>query len=119
MDKRLALLFAAALFFSACSSPPSKDEQTETAERNAMTPLKQHYPGAVMGFDFHGPVVDVSVDLNGMMDLSDDEDAALKAEAVKRWRAAWEQTHPKQHAVLTVRILDFRGNVNWKRTIRI
>lgn len=83
-----------------------------------MTPLKDHYPDVVMGFDFHGNSVDVSVDVNSENDMDDSKDAAMKAEALRRWRSAWMQTHPGAHGTLTVRILDFRGTVYWKGTIR-
>ncbi len=102
----------------ACNSQPSPDEQRETTERAAMTPLKDHYPDVVMGFDFHGNTVDVSVDVNNEMDLDDPKDAAMKDEALRRWRTAWMQTHPGQHGTLTVRVLDFRGQLSWKGTVR-
>lgn len=112
--------FAAAavlLTLIACNAQPSPDEQRETTERAGMTPLKDHYPDVVTGFDFHGNSVDVSVDPNGEMDLDDDKDAAMKAEALRRWRAAWTQTHPGAHGTLTVRVIDFRGTLYWKGTV--
>jgi hypothetical protein len=113
----LAVL-CAVLALSACGGP-SPQEQIETSERAAMTPVKDTYPDVVMGFDFHGPVVDMSVDLNKEIDMDDPAEAAMKADALKRWRAAWLQTHPHQHAMLTVRILDFRGTVTWKQTEKV
>ncbi len=102
----------------ACNAQPSPDEQRDTTERSAMAPLKEHYPDVVMGFDFHGNTVDVSVDLNKEIDLDDDKDEALKAEALRRWRTAWLRTHPGENSTLTVRIIDFRGEVSWKGTVR-
>lgn len=102
----------------ACNAQPSPEEQRDTTERAAMTPLKDHYPDVVMGFDFHGNTLDMSVDPNGEMDLDDSKDAAMKAEALRRWRAAWMQTHPGAHGTLTVRVIDFRGTLYWKGTVR-
>ncbi len=108
----LALLIALA----ACSSSPSPQERVETTERDAMQPLKTHYPDVVMGFDFHGTTADVSVDLNEEIQMDDAKENAMRAEAVRDWRAAWLRAHPHEHAKLLVRILDFRGNVTWKST---
>ena len=33
------------------------------------------------------------------------------------WRSAWLRAHPGEHAKLTLRVLDFRGNVNWKQNV--
>jgi len=83
-----------------------------------MAPLKAAYPGAVMGFDFHGPVVDVSIDMNGLEDLDDDTEAAMKKAAVTRWRSAWIATHPRQHATLTIRLIDFQGRPEFTFTTK-
>jgi len=112
---------AAALFLmvTACSSAPSPQEQTENTERAAMTPLKTKYPEVVMGFDFHGPVADVSVDSNAELDMDDSVEDAMRNQAFTMWRAAWQKTHPGEHATLTVRILDFRGLVTWKKSGKV
>ena len=55
MDKRTVSLAAILLLLCACSSQPSPQEREETTERDAMTPLKQHYPDVVWVSTFMGP----------------------------------------------------------------
>lgn len=83
-----------------------------------MLPLKAAYPNAVMGFDFHDARVDISIDMNGYIDLGDDGEDALKADALKRWRTTWSSTHQGKHASLTIRFLDFRGNTEYTATTK-
>ncbi len=110
MDSKLPPLLAAALFaLGACASQPSPSQQVHATERAAMAPLKAHYPDVVMGFDFHGTTVNVSVDSNQLYQMDDDKEAALKAEALRTWRTAWLDAHPHQHGTLTMRIIDFRA----------
>jgi hypothetical protein len=114
---RIAGIVAAALI-AACSSPPTSAENIESGERAAMAPLKTAYPDVVMGFDFHGPVVDVSIDMDGLEAMDDDVEAAMKKRAVTQWRSAWIATHPNQHGKLTIRIVDFRGNAQFTETTK-
>lgn len=103
----LALLLVALL---ASCAPPSPQTQIEDAERAALTPFKTQYSDIIMGYDFHGTRVDVSIDLNQYVTLEPDDESALKDEALKRWRSAWLASHPHQHAKLTLRFLDLRGH---------
>jgi hypothetical protein len=114
-----AALALFALAVTACSSSPSPQERIDASERNAMAPLKAHYPTVVMGFDFHGTSVDVSIDTNAEIDLDDSQDAAMRREALVDWKAAWQRAHPGEHAHLTVRILNFRGVEQWKGTTKV
>lgn len=111
----------AALFVAlcACSAQPTADERIDATERAAMQPLKTHYPDVVMGFDFHGTAVDVSVDVNEEIQMDDQAEDAMRAEAVRAWREAWLHAHPHQHARLSLRFLDFRGNTGWKSTTSV
>lgn len=106
-----ALLLVALL---ASCAPPSPQAQIEDAERAAMTSLKTQNPDIIMGFDFHGSGVDVSIDVNQFVTLDPDDEAALEADALKRWRTVWIASHPRQHAKLTLRFLDFRGRVQYR-----
>jgi hypothetical protein len=103
---------------SACSSPPTPQEQAEAQETAQLSPLKSHYPDVVMGFDIHGPRVDVSIDSNGLISMDEDKEDAMKAEALKLWRDAWRAAHPHEHANLTVRLIDFQGNPQFTETTR-
>jgi hypothetical protein len=103
----------------ACSAPPSAQEQAANAEIAALAPLKAKYPGVVMGFDIpNDTTLAVSVDIQALVNAQDDNGKAMNADALARWRAAWQAQHPHQHAPLHVRIVDFRGNVILQGTAR-
>jgi len=118
MLSRLTGTFAAAVMLAACSTPPSAAEKAADAERASMAPLKAAYPDVVMGFDVHGSAVDVSIDLNGMVSMDEDAEAAMKTQAVKQWRTAWLASHPHQHAMLTLRFIDFKGRADFTQTTK-
>lgn len=98
----------AALLLAACSSPPQHGvDDTELA---AVAPLKQRYAGIVMGFDIKpATTLVVSLDLQAYTDADDDTVAALKRDALVRWRTVWAAAHPHDHAALEVRFIDFIG----------
>lgn len=75
-----------------------------------MMPLKRHYSDVVMGFDVRPQsTLIVSVDLQQYIETDDDTIAAIRRDALARWRAAWIAAHPNQHGVLHVRFIDFIG----------
>jgi hypothetical protein len=113
---RRATGIVAAIAIAACSSAPSPSEQSETAERAAMAPLKAAYPDVVMGFDINGPAVNIAIDLNGLISMDQDAEDAMKAKAVSQWRAAWLASHPHEHAKLTIRLIDFKGFPEFTQT---
>ncbi len=83
-----------------------------------MAPLKATFPDVVMGFDFHGATVDVSIDLNGLVSMDEEAEAAMKAKAVKQWQTTWRASHPHRHGVLTVRFIDFQGHPEFTLTTK-
>jgi len=98
-----------AILLAACSSQAPK-QQTDDAEIAAMMPLKRHYSDVVMGFDIRPKTtLIVSVDLQQYIETDDDTLAAMRRDALARWRAAWIAAHPHEHAVLHVRFIDFVG----------
>lgn len=98
----------AALLLGACSSPAPRG--AGDAELAAVAPLKQRYSGIVMGFDIKSATtLVVSLDLQAYTDADDETVAALKRDALARWRAAWVAAHPHAPAVLSVRFIDFIG----------
>jgi hypothetical protein len=106
--RALSVALAAALAV-ACSSP-SPQQRTTDAEIAAMAPLKSRYSGLVMGFDVRPPAtLLVSLDLQQYIETGDDTIAAMKRDALARWRSAWIAAHPHSHAELRVRFIDFIG----------
>jgi hypothetical protein len=95
--------------FVACSSTASR-QSTSDAEIASLATLKQHYPTVVMGFDVqHDTTLVISLDLQSYIEMDDDAVDALKREALKRWVAVWSGSHPRAHATLHVRFIDFIG----------
>jgi hypothetical protein len=95
--------------FAACSSP-SPQQRVEAAELNDLAQLKRQYPDVVAGFDLHPEnTIIISLDLQRYIEMDDDAVAALKRDALARWRSAWIAQHPHEHAVLHVRFIDFIG----------
>ena len=107
------------MLLTACSSPQSPQERAESQELTQLAPLKSQYPDVVMGFDVHGPSVDMSIDLNGLLGMDEYKEDAMKTEALSRWRTAWTSAHPHQHAQLTVRIIDFQGHPQFRETTKV
>ncbi len=108
-DLRLARFVLAAALVAACSSPAQKPS-AEEREIAAMAPLKAHYSDLVMGFDVHpASTLVVSIDLQSYVETDDDTLKAMRSDALKRWRAAWIAAHPRAHATVQVRFIDFIG----------
>lgn len=106
---RLAPLALVAALAAACTSSAQKPS-AEAEEIAAMAPLKHKYSDVVMGFDVHPPsTLVVSVDLQSYIDTDDDTLAAMRRNALARWRAAWIAAHPHAHTTLHVRFIDFIG----------
>lgn len=95
---------------ASCAPQPSAQEQISAKETAALAPLKAKYPDIVVAFDLKGTTeLDIAIDANGYISTGDDAVAAFKARATHDWRTAWSAAHPRQHAVLTVRLVDFMG----------
>jgi hypothetical protein len=109
---RFGRLFAVAwtvCMLVACSQP-SPQQRLHDAEIEALAPLKSRYAGIVMGFDVKPQTtLIVSIDLQGYIDADDDTLAAMRKEALVRWRSIWVARHPGDHAVVSVRFIDFIG----------
>ena len=117
--RRLGFAACVLAAFAACSSP-SPREQRVASEIAAVTPLKQAYPGVLMGFDVRGETMLVaSLDLQAYNDTDDDVNAAMRGAVVERWRHAWSAAHPGEHATLHVRFIDFIGRTLAEKTTTV
>ena len=118
-DLRIFVSTAMAAFIAACSAQ-SPQERVDAAELAAVAPLRQQYSGLVMGFDIRPQDrLIVSLDLQQYIETDDDVIAAMKRDAVARWRAAWTAAHPHEHALLTVRFIDFIGRKVAQETTKV
>ena len=94
---------------AACSGP-TPEQKIHDSELSDLAQLKQHYPDVVMGFDLrHDDTLIISLDLQQYIGMDDDAVAALKRDALARWRSAWIAAHPHQHALLHLHFIDFIG----------
>jgi hypothetical protein len=100
---------ALALLVLGCSSP-SQRQSLEATEITALTPLKQTYPGIVMGFEIErDKTLVVSLDLQTYIGMDDDAATALKHNVFAKWRTVWRAEHSGAHGKLHVRFIDFIG----------
>jgi len=107
--RRLAGIACALVAFG-CSSPSSSRERVTSSELAGVSALKRDYSGIVMGFDVRGDTtLIVSLDLQSYIGMDDDAATAMKRAVVARWRSAWSAAHPRSHATLHVRFIDFIG----------
>jgi hypothetical protein len=106
--RRIATAVLAALL-AACN-PQSPQQGLTDRELAALAPLKQKYAGLVMGFDVHPRnTLVISLDLQEYIETDDDTIAAMKRDALAKWRTAWSSAHPHAHGLLHVRFIDFIG----------
>jgi hypothetical protein len=110
---------AFALAVAACSGQPTHDQAAATEEIAALQPLRAEYDNAVTGFIVKGDQLDVSIDLNTYSTIDEDDVPLLQAEVVRRWREAWAAQHPREHAQLTVRFVDYHGKPFLIKNVRV
>lgn len=95
---------------AACAPQPSAQAQIEAKETAALAPLKAAYPDIVVAFNMKGKTqLDIAIDANGYISTGDNDVDKFKARASRDWRTAWTAAHPHEHALLTVRLVDFMG----------
>jgi hypothetical protein len=93
-----------------CGPQPTPQQQIDAAETASLASLKKAYPDIVVAFNMKGTTqLDIAIDANGYISTGDNDVDKFKALASRDWRVAWAQSHPHQHALLTVRFVDFMG----------
>ncbi|MBV9719507.1 MAG: hypothetical protein JOZ77_09310 [Candidatus Eremiobacteraeota bacterium] len=108
-DLRRARHLTLAVLVAACTSTAPQQQRSD-AELAALAPLKHRYAGLVMGLDIRPQTtLVVSLDLQSYIETDDDTIAAMKRDALARWRAVWIGEHPREHATVRVRFIDFIG----------
>lgn len=94
---------------AACSSPAPSVNPIVAKEQSVVAPLKTKYKDVITGLDFKGRTLVLYVEPNAMYSMNEDAEAAMKAEAVSRWKAAWATAHPGEHGTLKVSVRDYFG----------
>src|SRR5580704_10638781 len=116
---RILAHFVLAALVAACSSQTAQ-QRVQAAELKDLAALKHQYPDVVMGFDLRPRnVLVISLDLQNYIEMDDDSVAALKRDALARWRSAWVGEHPHAHGLLRLRFMDFIGRTVAEETTRV
>lgn len=109
MHRMIAFALCGAVL-AACSQPPAANtDPVQIKEQSAVAPLKVKYKDVVTGTDVQDRTLVVYVDVNNMYSMDEDAEAAMKADALSRWKSVWSSTHPHKHGVLHVSLRDYYG----------
>ena len=103
------MVFAASLAACSQSSAGPAADPVLAKEQAAVAPLKDKYKDVVTGTDVKDATLIVYVDVNSMYSMDEDAEAAMKADALGRWKSVWISTHPRKHAVLHLSLRDYYG----------
>jgi len=108
--RSLGVLAALAYALAGCAQTTAPKANTVTArEQDAVAPLKDKYKDVITGLDVKNRTLVVYVEPNAMYSMDEGAEAAMKAEALRRWKTAWVKEHPRQHGVLRVDVRDYFG----------
>lgn len=103
------VLFAASLAACSQSAGGPSGDPVLAKEQGAVAPLKDKYKDVVTGTDVKDHTLVVYVDVNNMYSMDEDAEAAMKADALARWKSVWSSAHPRMHAVLHLSLRDYYG----------
>ena len=107
--RRIGVITVFGCVLAACSPPAPKVNPVIAKEQNAVAPLKRQYKDVITGVEVKDRTLIVYVDPNAMISMDEDAEAAMKADALERWKAAWSSTHPHRHATLRLSVRDYFG----------
>ena len=108
--RRLGALAALACALAGCAQKPAPASDPVAAkEQSALAVLKTKYPNVITGVDVKGRTRIVYVEPNAMYSMDEDSEAAMKAQALGRWKMAWTSTHPHEHGTLHLIVSDYFG----------
>ncbi|HEY5258586.1 MAG TPA: hypothetical protein VIJ12_09440 [Candidatus Baltobacteraceae bacterium] len=106
----MTIALAASLTLGACSAPESASQARSDKELAALAPLQTSAQGVITGLDIQNDTtLVVSLDINQWLSIEADEDAALEAQALAKWKGVWAKNHPAQHALLHVDFVDYHA----------
>lgn len=98
-----------ACVLAACTQPAPKQDPTLAKEDAAVAPLKAKYKDVITGTEVRDRTLIMYVEPNAMYSMDEDAEAAMKADALQRFKVAWTRTHPHRHAVLRLDVRDYFG----------
>lgn len=111
----------AVLVLAGCSQPAPQTGADAIAAREdgALLPLKAQYKPVIMGIDVKGTTLDIFVDADQFNSMDDALEVQMKAQLLKRWRAAWTSDHPGRHATLSVRLRNYFGEELFSESAKV
>lgn len=111
MTARLALIATVLLVFGGCAAGTGNSGGT-LADRESQSAgaLKKQYVGVIMGNDVKGSTLMLYIDVNGMNQMDEDAEIAMKQHALAFWKKTWSKDHPHKRGTVTVILRDFTGN---------
>lgn len=84
-------------------------DPTLVKEQDAVAPLKEKYKDVVTGVEVKDRTLTLYVEPNAMSMMDEDAEAAMKADALKRWKTVWVRTHPHKHGTVRMVVRDYLG----------
>lgn len=106
-------MFGAAAVFgcilAACSQPAHSVNPVLAKEQSAVAPLKAKYKDVITGVEVKDRTLILYVEPNAMYSMDEDSEAAMKADALDRWKKAWTSAHPREHGTLHLSVRDYFG----------
>ena len=119
MKATRALAALAAL--TACSQPAPQSAAGAAAAREiaAVQPMKKACNPVITGFDAKGTTLDIFVDAEQLSQMDEPVEDKMKAEALRRWRAAWTANYPGKHATLRVRLRNYFGETEFSESAKV
>lgn len=94
---------------AACAPQQPPADPTLVKEQNYVAPLKAKYNAVITGVDVKDRTLTLYVEPNAMYSMDEDAEAAMKADALHRWKLAWTSAHPHKHATLRMIVRDYFG----------
>ena len=110
MLRRAGVLAALACALAGCAqTAPANLNSALAKEQDAVAPLKVKYSNVITGVEVKDRTLTVYVEPNAMYSMDEDAEAAMKADALNRWKKAWANAHPHQHGVVRMVVSDYFG----------
>ena len=109
--KNVVLGLAIGFALGACSgpqSPSSAASRIADRETREMQPVVDRYKKqSVMGSEVKGTTLVLSVDAEGWSELDEPTDIAIRNAILDAWTRVWTKYHPREHAVLRLRVQNY------------
>ena len=117
--RTIALLICAIVLSGCSQSQAPKTGAVVAKEQSAASALKAKYKDVVTGTDVQNRTLVVYIDVENMSLMDEDAEAAMKADALRRWKSIWSGAHPHAHGVLHLSMRDYYGKEIYAASARV